>query len=237
MDVVVSLTTPGCPIRSHFQKAVAENVTALEGVEPGQRGLRRAERRGEAVASPSASAARAGCPRARSRGQERDLRRLGQGRRRQVHRHRQPRRRAAGRGQAGRRARRRRVGLLDPAHARRARPAHGLGRAQDHPARGPRRGQGDLDRVLPVRARPGDHLARPDAPQGDPPVPRGRRLGRARLPADRPAARHRRRVDDARPAAAAGQVRDRHHPAAGRPEGGQARGRDRAALRPRDRRA
>ena len=35
-------------------------------------------------------------------------------------------------------------------------------------------------------------------------VPRGRRLGRARLPADRPAARHRRRLDDARPAAAAG---------------------------------
>src|ERR671914_2967591 len=32
VDVVVSLTTPGCPIRSHFQKAVAENVMALEGV-------------------------------------------------------------------------------------------------------------------------------------------------------------------------------------------------------------
>ena len=78
------------------------------------------------------------------------------------------------------------------------------------PLEAPRRRQGDLDRVLPQRARPGDHLARPDAPQGDPPVPRGRRLGRARLPADRPAARHRRRLDDARPAAAAGEVRDRH---------------------------
>jgi ATP-binding protein involved in chromosome partitioning len=30
--VMVSLTTPGCPIRSHFQKAVAENVGGLEGV-------------------------------------------------------------------------------------------------------------------------------------------------------------------------------------------------------------
>jgi ATP-binding protein involved in chromosome partitioning len=32
VDVVVSLTTPGCPIRSHFQQAVAQNVGALEGV-------------------------------------------------------------------------------------------------------------------------------------------------------------------------------------------------------------
>jgi ATP-binding protein involved in chromosome partitioning len=32
VDVVVSLTTSGCPIRSHFQQAVAQNVSALEGV-------------------------------------------------------------------------------------------------------------------------------------------------------------------------------------------------------------
>jgi ATP-binding protein involved in chromosome partitioning len=32
IDVVVSLTTPGCPIRSHFQQAVAEHVGRLEGV-------------------------------------------------------------------------------------------------------------------------------------------------------------------------------------------------------------
>jgi ATP-binding protein involved in chromosome partitioning len=32
VDVVVSLTTPGCPIRSHFQQAVAEQVGQLEGV-------------------------------------------------------------------------------------------------------------------------------------------------------------------------------------------------------------
>jgi ATP-binding protein involved in chromosome partitioning len=32
VEVVVSLTTPGCPIRSHFQQAVASNVAELEGV-------------------------------------------------------------------------------------------------------------------------------------------------------------------------------------------------------------
>src|SRR4051812_16474761 len=32
VEVVVSLTTAGCPIRNHFQQAVASNVAALEGV-------------------------------------------------------------------------------------------------------------------------------------------------------------------------------------------------------------
>ncbi|HEX8744278.1 MAG TPA: iron-sulfur cluster assembly protein, partial [Thermoleophilaceae bacterium] len=32
VEVVVSLTTPGCPIRSHFQKAVVDAVSALDGV-------------------------------------------------------------------------------------------------------------------------------------------------------------------------------------------------------------
>src|SRR5665213_2882007 len=32
VDVTVSLTTPGCPIKGHFQSAVAEAVAALEGV-------------------------------------------------------------------------------------------------------------------------------------------------------------------------------------------------------------
>ena len=32
VDVTVSLTTPGCPIRSHFQDAVASQVSSLEGV-------------------------------------------------------------------------------------------------------------------------------------------------------------------------------------------------------------
>ena len=33
VDVVVSLTTPGCPIRAHFEQAVAQNVRSLGGVE------------------------------------------------------------------------------------------------------------------------------------------------------------------------------------------------------------
>ena len=33
VEVVVSLTTPGCPIRSHFEQAVAKQVSALAGVE------------------------------------------------------------------------------------------------------------------------------------------------------------------------------------------------------------
>jgi ATP-binding protein involved in chromosome partitioning len=32
LDITVSLTTPGCPIKGHFQTAVAEAVSALEGV-------------------------------------------------------------------------------------------------------------------------------------------------------------------------------------------------------------
>ena len=32
VEVIVSLTTPGCPIRSHFQQAVVQNVAELEGV-------------------------------------------------------------------------------------------------------------------------------------------------------------------------------------------------------------
>ena len=32
VDVVVSLTTAGCPIRSHFEQAVAKQVSELEGV-------------------------------------------------------------------------------------------------------------------------------------------------------------------------------------------------------------
>jgi ATP-binding protein involved in chromosome partitioning len=31
-DITVSLTTPGCPIKGHFQTAVAEAVTGLEGI-------------------------------------------------------------------------------------------------------------------------------------------------------------------------------------------------------------
>ena len=218
VDVTVSLTTPGCPIKNHFQTAVTDAVQGARGGQPRQRRLRRAERPGEgrpaAQARPPRRAARG---RARP-GLRRALRRLRQGRRRQVHADRQPRRGARRRGQEGRRARRRRVGLLDPAHARPRRPAAaGLGRAQDPPARGARP-EGHVDRLLPRRGR-GRRVARPDAPQGAHAVPRGRRVGRARLPADRPAPGHGRRLHDARPAAPAGEVRHRHHPAADGAEG------------------
>jgi ATP-binding protein involved in chromosome partitioning len=33
VEVIVSLTTPGCPIRAHFEQAVAKQVMALDGVE------------------------------------------------------------------------------------------------------------------------------------------------------------------------------------------------------------
>ena len=32
VDVTVSLTTPGCPIKNHFQTAVVKSVSALDGV-------------------------------------------------------------------------------------------------------------------------------------------------------------------------------------------------------------
>ena len=197
VDVTVSLTTPGCPIKNHFETAVDGRRARRRRRHARQRRLRRPHRPGEgrpaAQARPPRRAARG---RARA-GLRRPLHRLGQGRRRQVVADRQPRRRAGRRGQEGRRARRRRLGLLDPAHARpRRRAAEGLGRAQDPAARGARP-EGHVDRLLPRRGR-GGRVARPDAPQGAHAVPRGRRVGRARPPADRPAARHRRRLDDAR---------------------------------------
>ena len=176
VEVVVSLTTPGCPIRSHFQQAVASNVAALEGVtEVGGR-LRRPHRRGEGAPAGDARA-RGRPPRGRARpGQERDLRRLRQGRGRQVDDDRQPRRGARRRGAERRGARLRRLRLLDPAHARRRPATRGQRGAQDHPPARPGRGQGDVDRLLRRGERRG-RLAGPDAPQGDPAVPRGRRLG------------------------------------------------------------
>ena len=158
------------------------------GRHPLQRRLRRPLRPGEgrpaAQARPPRRAARG---RARP-GPERHLRRLGQGRRRQVLADRQPRGRAGRRRQARGRPRRRRLGLLDPAHARpRLRSPEGQRRAQDPPARRPRP-EGHVDRLLRQGGR-GRRVARADAPQGPHAVPRGRRLGRARLPPDRPAAR------------------------------------------------
>ena len=53
VDVMVSLTTPGCPIRSHFENAVAQAVGALDGVTARRRRLRRALRPGEGRRSSS----------------------------------------------------------------------------------------------------------------------------------------------------------------------------------------
>ena len=176
VDVTVSLTTPGCPIKNHFETAVANAVRALDGVTARQCRLRRPLRPAEGGA-----AAQARPPRRPARGRARPglrhpLHRLGQGRRRQVVADRQPRRRAGRRGQEGRRPRRRRLGLLDPAHARpRRRAPEGLRRAQDHPARGARP-EGHVDRLLPRRGR-GRRVARADAPQGAHAVPRGRGRG------------------------------------------------------------
>ncbi len=213
VDVTVSLTTPGCPIRNHFETAVQTAVDGTRRSLAGERRLRRALRRREGRASAQSR------PRVVARGRagpgrERRLHRLRQGRRRQVHDHRQSRGGARRRGQARRRARRRRLGLLDPAHVRRRRPPAVSRGSQDPPARGARR-EGHVDRLLRRGGRR-RRLARADASQGAHAVPRGRRVGRARLPARRPAARHRRRLDDARAASAAGQVRDRHHAAADR---------------------
>ncbi len=188
VDVTVSLTTPGCPIKGHFQTAVAKAVTGPRGRHPLQRRLRRPLRPGEGRPAEEARPPRRAARGLARPGPERDLRRLGQGRRRQVLADRQPRGRAGRRRQARRRPRRRRLGLLDPAHARpRLRPPEGQRRAQDPPARRPRP-EGHVDRLLRQGGR-GRRVARADAPQGAHAVPRGRRLGRARLPPDRPAAR------------------------------------------------
>ena len=98
VEVVVSLTTPGCPIRSHFQQAVATNVAALDGVTEVGVGfdVLTDDEKGQ---PPGGARPPRRSPRGRARrGQERDLRRLRQGRSRQVDDDRQPRGRAAGRG-------------------------------------------------------------------------------------------------------------------------------------------
>ena len=237
VDVMVSLTTAGCPIRSHFQTGVAQAVRELEGVtgvnvsfdvlsDTEKAALGRKLGRGSLPEGALAQVA------------QRDLRRLGQGRRGQVERDRQPRRRARRRGQAGRGARRRRVGLLAAPHARPGRRAPaGQRRAQDHPAAP----LTTASRVMSI-----GFFVEQDAAV----VWRGPMLHKALqqfledvdwgeldyLLIDLPPG-HRRRLDDARPAAPAGQVPDRHDPAAGGPEGRPPLGRDGGQAEARDRRA
>ena len=66
VDVTVSLTTPGCPIKGHFQTAVADAVSALEGVSHVNVYFDVLERRPEGGAAAEART-RAACRRARSR--------------------------------------------------------------------------------------------------------------------------------------------------------------------------
>ena len=66
VDVTVSLTTPGCPIKGHFQTAVAERRGGARRRHARERVLRRAQRRRRRRRCSRSSAA-AACPRARSR--------------------------------------------------------------------------------------------------------------------------------------------------------------------------
>ena len=120
----------------------------LGGRHARERVLRCPQRHREGVPPAEAGARRPPAGRARS-GQQRDVHRLGQGRRGQVHSHRQPRRGLDRGRQEGGHPRRRRVGLLDPAHVRPRRDAPaGLRPAQDRALGVPWR-EGHVDRFLP----------------------------------------------------------------------------------------
>ena len=224
VEVVVSLTTPGCPIRSHFQQAVAQQVSALEGVTAVEVGfdvlsdeekgnLQQTLGRGSLPEGALAQVKNVICV-------------------------------ASGKGGVGKstltanlaaalQAEGHTAGALDcdvygysiPRMLGVDGKPEVNGERKIVPLQTRERGQGDVDRLL-RRAERRRRLARPDAAQGDPAVPRGRRLGRARVPAARPAAGDRRRLDDPGPAAAPGEDRDRHDASAGGPVGRQARRRD-----------
>ena len=176
VDVVVSLTTPGCPIRSHFQQAVAAE---------------RLRARGRQRASRSASTS---SPTARSRTSSRSSGRakLPEGALAQV---KNVICVASGKGGVGKstmtanlaaalHAEGHKVGALDcDVYGYSIPRMLGVNRKPDVsperkiiPPVSPSGADGDVDRLL-RRGERRRRLARADAPQGDPAVPRGRRLG------------------------------------------------------------
>ena len=235
VDVTVSLTTPGCPIKGHFQTSVAKHVSTVEGVtrvnvgfdvlsDQEKQGLQRRLGRPDGLPEGAlAQVANVICV-------------------------------GSGKGGVGKSsltvnlaaalvAEGKKVGVLDADVWGYSIPRM-LGLGGQRPKVSGERKILPLDshgiKVMSI----GFFLAEDEAVVWRGPmlhkaleaVPRGRQLGRARLPAHRPPAGHRRRVDDARPAAAGRQVRDRHHAAGGRPEGGAALGRDGRQGQARDRR-
>ena len=154
----MSLTTAGCPIRNHFQQAVAQSVAELDdvsAVEVGfdvlsdeeKSGLQQKLGRGKLPDGALAQVKNVICV-ASGKG--------GVGKSTMT-----PTSPPPWRPRATRSARSTATStLLDPPHARHQPEARGLGRAQDHPAPLARRPQGDVDRLFRGRERR-RRLARP----------------------------------------------------------------------------
>ena len=123
--VTIALTTSGCPLRAQIQRDIRARIGSGPGChrcphrvdrdDPGAEVVGHGQGALQRQPARAADVARTDHP-----GRDGGLR---QGRRRQVLRHRQPGRRDGRPRSDGRRARRRRVGLLGSSHARARRPA------------------------------------------------------------------------------------------------------------------